>query len=164
MPRGHSRSNLAKRKAGQSRHKRDQVAPWATRVVQRLTRPICKATGDHKKCGEERNGFFLRPILVLQCDAARMALGHASWYAAPVDHHTGSTGGKYPASSWPQPMVDNSRVCAAGKSDRLMGVCVHTMAELRHYIWPLVATPLKSQCALDGRPNRPRSRPAHVRN
>jgi hypothetical protein len=36
-------------------------------------------------------------------------------------------------------MVDNSRVCAAGKSDRLMGVCVHAMAELRHDTWPLVA-------------------------
>jgi len=36
-------------------------------------------------------------------------------------------------------MVDNSRVCASGKSDRLMGVCVHAMAELRHDTWPLVA-------------------------
>jgi hypothetical protein len=70
-----------------------------------------------------------------------MALGDASWYAAPVDHHSGSTGGKYPASSWPQPMVDNSRVCAAGKSDRLMGVCVHPMAEPRHNSCPLVAAP-----------------------
>jgi hypothetical protein len=121
------------------------VAPWATRVVQRLTNsPICcgfvyKATGGHKKRGQERHGIFLRPILVLQCGAARMALGDASWYATPVDHHSGGTGGKYPASSWPQPMVDNSRVCAAGKSDRLMGVCVHPMAEPRHNRFPLVA-------------------------
>src|SRR5262249_26105191 len=41
-----------------------------------------------------------------------MALDDASRYAAPVDHHGGSTGGEYPASSWPQPMVDNSGVCA----------------------------------------------------
>jgi len=46
---------------------------------------------------------------------------------------------------WPQPMVDNSRVCAAGKSDRLMGICVHPMAEPRHNSCPLVAAPLKSQ-------------------
>src|SRR5262249_5140816 len=83
------------------------------------------------RTGVERNEFFLRPILVLQCNAARMALGDASWYAAPVDHHSGSTGSKYPPSSWPQPMVDNSRLCAAGKSDRLMGVCVPPMAEPR---------------------------------
>jgi len=28
-----------------------------------------------------RNGILLRPILVLQRDAARMALGYAPWYA-----------------------------------------------------------------------------------
>jgi hypothetical protein len=104
---------------------------------------LYKATGGRKKRGRKENGIFLRPILVLQCDAARMALAHASWYAAPVDHHSGSTGGKYPASSWPQPMVDNSRVCAAGKSDRLMGICVHPMAEPRHNSCPLVAAPLR---------------------
>jgi hypothetical protein len=65
---------------------------------------------------------FLRRILVLRSDATRMALGDTSWCAAPLAHHSGSTGGEYPASSWPQPMVDNPRVCAAGKSDRLMGV------------------------------------------
>ena len=70
-------------------------------------------------------------MLVLQCDAARMALGDASWYAAPFDHHSGGTNGEYPAASWPQPMVDDPRVCAAGKSDRLMGVCVHPMAQPR---------------------------------
>jgi hypothetical protein len=132
LPRGHSRSNLSERLAEQAQER--QVAPWVTRVVQRLTCPIFRATGDHKKRGEERNGFF--------CD---MALGDASWYAAPVDHHSGSTVGKYPASSWPQPTLDNSRVCAAGKSDRLMGICVHPMAEPRHNSCPLVAAPLKSQ-------------------
>jgi hypothetical protein len=88
---------------------------------------LYKASGGQKS-GEERNGIFLRPILVLRCDAARMALGDASWYAAPIDPRSSSTGGEYPASSWPQPMVDNSRVCAADKSDRLMGVRVHPMA------------------------------------
>jgi hypothetical protein len=65
-----------------------------------------------------------------------MALGDASWYAAPVDHHSGSTGGEYPASRWPQPMVDDPRVYAAGKSDRVMGVCVHPMAQPRLGRWP----------------------------
>ena len=50
--------------------------------------------------------------------------------------HSGSTGGEYPASSWPQPMVDNSCVCAAAKSDRVMGVCVHPMAQPRLGRWP----------------------------
>jgi hypothetical protein len=52
--------------------------------------PMARLDNPH----EERNGILLRSILVLQCDAARMALGDASWYAAPVDHHSGSTGGK----------------------------------------------------------------------
>jgi hypothetical protein len=102
-------------------------------------RLCCTRLPESQKRGEKRNGIFLRPILVLQRDTSRVALGDASWYAAPVDHHSGSTGGEYPASSWPQPMVDNSRVCAAGKSDRLMGVCVHPMAEPRHNRFPLVA-------------------------
>src|SRR5262249_10829571 len=88
------------------------------------------------KRGEEEMDFFLRPILVLRSDAARMALGDTSWYAAPLAHHSGSTGGEYPASSWPQPMVDNPRVCTAGKSDRLMGVCVHPMAQPHVGRWP----------------------------
>jgi hypothetical protein len=37
------------------------------------------------------------------------------WFcnAIPPEWHwvMGSTGGEYPASSWPQPMVDNPRVC-----------------------------------------------------
>jgi hypothetical protein len=53
---------------------------------------LYKASGGQKS-GEERNGIFLRPILVLRRDAARMALGDASWYAAPIDHHSSSTGG-----------------------------------------------------------------------
>jgi hypothetical protein len=46
---------------------------------------------------------------------------------------------KYPASSWTEPMVDDPRVCAAGKSDRLMGVCVHPMAQ-RLGRWPAGVT------------------------
>jgi hypothetical protein len=36
----------------------------------------------------------------------------------------------------PQTMVDDPRICAAGKSDRLMGVCVHPMAQPRLGRWP----------------------------
>src|SRR5262249_52530293 len=97
---------------------------------------LYRANRRSQKRGEERNGIFLRSILVLQRSAARMALGDASWYAAPVDHHSGGTGGEYPASSRPQPMVDNSRVCAAGKSDRLMGVRIHPMAQPHLGRWP----------------------------
>jgi hypothetical protein len=98
-------------------------------------RLCCTRLPGSQKRGEKRNGIFLRPILVLQRDTSRVALGDASWYADPVDHHSGSTGGEYPASSWPQPMVDNSCVCAAGKSDRVMGVCVHPMAQPRLGRW-----------------------------
>jgi hypothetical protein len=83
------------------------------------------------KGGEETNGKFLQPILALQCNAARMALGHGYYHASSIHHHSGSTDFKYPASSGPQPVVDNSRVCAAAKSDWLMGICVHPMAEPR---------------------------------
>src|SRR5262249_750676 len=128
------------------------------RKVAHSIRPIraCPAVVDHRLCCTRppevtktrggRNGILLRPILVLQCDAARMALGDASWYAAPVDHHSGSTGGEYPASTGPQPMVDDPRVCAAGKSDRLMGVCVHPMAQPRFGRWSAgVTAPAPSQ-------------------
>src|SRR5262245_3543110 len=111
---------------------------------------LYKATRRSQKRGEERNGIFLRPILVLRGDAARMALGDASWYAAPLDHHSGSTGGEYPASSRPQPMVDNPRVYAAGKSDRLMGVCVHPMAQPHLGRWP--ASVSSAVCSRAGGP------------
>ena len=46
----------------------------------------------------------------------------------------------------PQPMVDDPRVCAAGKSDRVMGVCVHPMAQPRLGRWPAgVTVPAPSQ-------------------
>jgi hypothetical protein len=80
-----------------------------------------------------------------------VALGDASCYAAPVDHHSGSTGGEYPASSWPQPMVDNSCVCATGKSDRVMGVRVHPMAQPRLGRWPAgVSSAVRDRNAIFG--------------
>ena len=43
-------------------------------------------------------------------------------------------------------MVDDPRVCAAGKSDQLMGVCVHPMAQPRLGRWPAgVTVPAPSQ-------------------
>jgi hypothetical protein len=45
--------------------------------------------------------------------------------------HNRGTDLKYPASSGPQPVVDNSGICAAAKSDWLMDICVHPMAEPR---------------------------------
>src|SRR5262249_57515522 len=113
------------------------------RKINHSIRPIraCPAVVDHRLCCTRppevtktrggRNGILLRPILVLQCDAARMALGDASWYAAPVDHHSGGTCGEYPASSWPQPMVGKPRVCAAGKNYWVIGVCVYPIAQPR---------------------------------
>src|SRR5262245_42645186 len=119
---------------------------------------LYKATGGHKNAGRKK-WIFLRPILVLRSDAARMALGDASCYAAPLAHHSGSTGGEYPASSWPQPMVDNPRVCAAGKSDRLMGVCVHPMAQPHLGRWPAGVS--SAVCSRAGGPRARNPAPAH---
>jgi hypothetical protein len=83
------------------------------------------------KAGRKENGKFLQPILALQCNAARMALGHGYCHASFIHHHSRSTDLKYPISSGPQPVVDNSRICAAAKSDWHMDIRVHPMAEPR---------------------------------
>jgi hypothetical protein len=67
--------------------------------------------------------------------------------------------GEYPASSWPQPMVDNPRVCAAGKSDRLMGVCVHPMAQPHLGRWPAGVS--SAVCSRAGGPRARNPAPAH---
>jgi hypothetical protein len=60
-----------------------------------------------------------------------MALGHGYCYASSIHHHSRSTDLKYPTSSGPQPVVDNSRICAAAESDWYMDIRVHPMAEPR---------------------------------
>jgi transposase len=44
-----------------------------------------------------------------------------------------------------RPMLPNKARGVPLESDRLMGVCVHPMAELRHNSCPLVTAPLESQ-------------------
>lgn len=58
-----------------------------------------------------------------------MALADGIDHAASIHHLSGCASCQYLASSGPQQMVDNHRICAAHKSYRPMDVCIYSLAE-----------------------------------